>query len=133
MREQMTRALSEKGRTLVDAAIHSTCCAEREAPEWEALIDYVRELETEVERLRASETAVVHLLRRVQEDPRLAYYISPYTTSLELLMAAGAALAGRDPAEFKAEFQRTLRMEAPVRPNRDVDEALNSGDGVYRP
>lgn len=60
-----------------------------------------------------AEEAVVHILQRVRDDPRLAYYIGPCTSSLAKLTAAYAAMTGQDHAAFQAEFERDLRTEAP--------------------
>lgn len=59
---------------------------------------------TEIKAVPAAHRAIRHLLSRVQRDPRLAFYIGPHTESLNLLLAAGAEIAGQDPATFAAEF-----------------------------
>jgi hypothetical protein len=42
----------------------------------------------------ASERAVMHILKRMQADPRLAYLIGPGSESFELLVAAAAPAQG---------------------------------------
>ncbi len=57
--------------------------------------------------------AVVHLLERIQRDPRLAYYFCPLTESYELLTAAYAEANGRDVDAFRKDFAGVLKFEPP--------------------
>jgi len=61
----------------------------------------------------SAEKAVVHLIRRIQRDPRLAYHFDPITESFALLTAAYAEHAGIDVATFRDEYAKGLRYEAP--------------------
>lgn len=61
----------------------------------------------------AAETAVRHILLRLQRDPRLAYYFDPFTESFELLTAAEAERLGRPVEDYRKEFAATLKFERP--------------------
>ena len=63
-----------------------------------------------------ADAAVAHLLRRIQSDPRLAYYFDPLTRSMELLTAAHASANGVDVEQFRKEYYAQLRFEAPPDP-----------------
>jgi hypothetical protein len=53
--------------------------------------------------------AAKHLLRRMQQDGRLAYLMDPLTTSYELLTAEVAAATGQDVESFRKAFEATLK------------------------
>lgn len=55
--------------------------------------------------------AVKYILRRMQEDGRLAYLIGPGSQAYELLTQEAAQAAGRDVAEFCREFESTLKTQ----------------------
>lgn len=59
--------------------------------------------------------AVDHVIRRMQEDPRLAYLIGPGSESFDLMTAAAAATAGFDEDFFREQLTGTLKFE-PVPP-----------------
>jgi hypothetical protein len=59
-----------------------------------------------------AETAVAHVLRRIKDDPRIAYHFG-HTESLALLCAAHAEAQGLNAEQFKREFQASLLTEAP--------------------
>lgn len=63
--------------------------------------------------MTAAGRAVAHILRRIQGDPRVAYYFDPYTESMELLTAAHAEANNLDAKAFRNEFFATLRFEKP--------------------
>jgi hypothetical protein len=49
----------------------------------------------------AAERAVMHLVHRLKQDPRLAYLIGHGSESFELLVTAAAALVGDEPDTFR--------------------------------
>ena len=61
-----------------------------------------------------ADRAINHLLRRIKDDPRLAYYFDPFTESMELLTAAYAEAQGVDLETFRKEFYASLRFDRPV-------------------
>ncbi|NIA72303.1 hypothetical protein HBA54_27305 [Pelagibius litoralis] len=60
----------------------------------------------------ASDRAVAHLLRCVQNNPRLAYHLF-MTETLALAIKAQAEINGEDVAEFKARYEASIQTEAP--------------------
>lgn len=60
-----------------------------------------------------SDDAVVHILRRVLDEPRLAWYIGQATASLEFLIAAYAEMTGRALVDVKAEIEPRVHGERP--------------------
>ena len=60
-----------------------------------------------------ADRAVAYLLRRIQNDARLAYYF-PLTESLALLTAAFAEARGLDLETFRREFTEDLRTTPPL-------------------
>lgn len=62
----------------------------------------------------AADRAIDYLLRRIQRDPRLAYYFDPITESMELLTAAYAEARGLDLKTFRREYSASLKFEAPT-------------------
>ena len=74
--------------------------------------------------LTQSGEVVSHLLYRIKEDPRLAYYFDPLTMSMELLTAAYAAERGLDVEVFRKAYYAQLSFEAPK--CSDCGEAVNS-------
>lgn len=59
---------------------------------------------------RAS-AAVSYVLRRMQQDGRLAYLIGPGSQTYELLTQEAAQAAGRDVADFRRDFESSLKTE----------------------
>lgn len=55
--------------------------------------------------------AVAYVLRRMQQDGRLAYLIGPGSQTYDLLTQEAAEAAGRDVAEFRREFDATLKTQ----------------------
>lgn len=55
--------------------------------------------------------AVRHILRRMQQDGRLAWLIGPGSQTYDLLTAEAAEDSGRDVTEFRQSFEATLRPE----------------------
>ena len=52
----------------------------------------------------ASDAAVLHILKRIKADPRLAYLMGPGSEAFELLMVAGAAITQRDLDAYREMF-----------------------------
>lgn len=55
--------------------------------------------------------AVAHLLRRIEADPRLAYYFDPISESMTLLTLAHADALGKNVELFRREYYPRLRFE----------------------
>lgn len=53
--------------------------------------------------------ALQTLLRRMQQDGRLAYLMDPLTTSYELLTQEVAAATGQDVEQFRKTFEASLK------------------------
>ena len=60
-----------------------------------------------------SNAAVLHLLRQAQRNPKLAYYIGPWTESYRLLTEAAAELEGSSVDAFRHRYEETLQTERP--------------------
>lgn len=60
-----------------------------------------------------AERAVRHLLKRIQDDPRLAYYFDPLTESFALLTQAYAEVKELDVERFRQSYAATLTYEKP--------------------
>ena len=81
--------------------------------------------------------AVSYVLRRMQQDGRLAYLIGPGSQAYELLTEEAAVAAGREVAEFRREFESTLKTER--WPSEDdikdrIEEAVAEAvDALLRP
>jgi hypothetical protein len=58
-------------------------------------------------------TAAAYLLRRIADDPRVAYHFDPMTQSMELLTAEYAKEKGIDVEVFRNNFYASLRFERP--------------------
>lgn len=58
--------------------------------------------------------AVDHVITRIQQNPRLAYYIDPATRTFELLTAAQALASGWDVTQLRARVAKNMRYEAPA-------------------
>jgi hypothetical protein len=56
-------------------------------------------------------SAVAHILRRMQEDPRLAWLIGPGSRSYELLTEEAAAAKNLDVEELRKQHGATLKFE----------------------
>lgn len=61
-----------------------------------------------------AKAAIAAVLRRIQCDPRIAYYFDPITDSYEKLVAAHCQLCGLDEAQFRRDFESGLKFEAPA-------------------
>ncbi|CAN5649825.1 hypothetical protein BH10PSE18_BH10PSE18_15050 [soil metagenome] len=88
-----------------------------------------------VERLSAAfvSAAAIHVLRRMKQDPRIAYLIGPGSQSYDLLTQEAAAGAGQDVAEFRKAYERDLQTTR--WPSEDdildrIEEALAKGAGA---
>src|SRR5258708_858905 len=62
-----------------------------------------------------AKAAVLAVLRRIQNDPPAAYYFDPITDSRVKLVAAHCEMNGLEEAAFRAEFDPTVKYEAPPR------------------
>lgn len=63
-----------------------------------------------------AKAAVAAVLRRVSNDPRVAYFICPGSDTYDKVVAAHCELNSLDEAEFRRDFEMGLRFESP---NRD--------------
>ena len=57
--------------------------------------------------------AVAAVIRRIQDDPRVAWYISPGTRTYEVLTEAAAEAEGAEIAAYRRELEASLKFEAP--------------------
>ena len=80
-------------------------------PDWHAPKIYNAAIAASAE--RELRRAVLHLLRRITSDPRLAYYFDPCTESFQLLIDAYSKSTGRDPEELRAEIKSEINTERP--------------------
>lgn len=62
----------------------------------------------------AARQAILHVLHRIRNDPRLAYHFDPITRSMELLTKAHALLLGMDLEQFRKDYYGCLRFEGPA-------------------
>jgi hypothetical protein len=62
---------------------------------------------TDQQKLDLASKAVTWLLRRIKEDPRLAYLIGPGSESFDRLMAANAAITGEEPETLHETYLST--------------------------
>jgi len=58
-----------------------------------------------------AELAVMHLVRRLKKDPRLAYLLSPGSESFELLVAAVSILCGEEADTYREKLTGQLTMQ----------------------
>jgi hypothetical protein len=58
-------------------------------------------------------TLAAYLLRRIADDPRVAYHFDPITQSMEMLTAEYAKEQGLDVEEFRKTYYGRLRFERP--------------------
>lgn len=58
-------------------------------------------------------TLAAYLLRRIADDPRLAYHFDPITQSMEMLTAAYAAEQGINVEDYRKTYYAGLRFERP--------------------
>ncbi len=65
--------------------------------------------------MRKADSAVAAVIRRIQDDPRVAYFISPGTRTYEVLTEAAADAAGIEVEAYRLDLEKTLRFEAPPR------------------
>lgn len=77
------------------------------------------------EKLTAAFSAVDWLLRRMKEDPRLAYLIGPGSESFERLTSAGAAIAGEEVDAFRERLLGTLQIQ-PVPARGEVGAVIDA-------
>lgn len=56
-------------------------------------------------------SAVLHVLRQMSRDPRLAYLLGPGSQSFELLTQEQAEAEKKDIRAFRASFEHDLRTE----------------------
>jgi hypothetical protein len=63
--------------------------------------------------LAAAKSAIAAVLRRIQSDPRVAFYICPATETYDQVVAAHCAMNGLDEADFRRAFEPGLQFEAP--------------------
>ena len=61
--------------------------------------------------LSPAEAAVLHILKRIKADPRLAFLIGPGSESFDLLMEAGAAIGRYDVVPFQNNFLSGLKTQ----------------------
>jgi hypothetical protein len=69
-----------------------------------------------------AEIAIEYLLRRISNNPHLAYFFA-YTESLAQLTKAHARANGQDPEVFHDQYQAALRCEDPALSDRSANEA----------
>lgn len=55
--------------------------------------------------------AVMHILRRMESDPRLAWLIGPGSQTFDLLIEEGAEIFGRTAADFRQRVEGRLQFE----------------------
>lgn len=68
---------------------------------------------TDQQKLDLATNAVTWLLRRIKEDPRLAYLIGPGSESFDRLMAASDAIAGEEPYPYRETYLSTVPQPVP--------------------
>jgi hypothetical protein len=61
--------------------------------------------------LTKAETAVVSVMRRIVNSPRVAWLMGPGSQTYDDVTAAYAELIGRDVDEFRHEIERDLTFE----------------------
>jgi hypothetical protein len=61
--------------------------------------------------IKAAEAAVLHILKRIKADPRLAYLIGPGSSAFELLMEAGAAIGSLNVVDYEKDFCKRLQTQ----------------------
>lgn len=57
--------------------------------------------------------AVTAVIRRIQDDPRVAYYLAPGTRTYEVLTEAAAEAEGVEVAAYRRDLETSLKFEAP--------------------
>lgn len=60
-----------------------------------------------------AKAAVAAVLRRIKNDPRVAYFICPHSDTYDKVIAAHCELNGLDETEFRHTFEAGLQFEAP--------------------
>lgn len=60
----------------------------------------------------AADDAVAYVLRRIRQEPEIAYYFG-HTEALARLMKAYAEAKGLDPAEFEKQYMEGFQTSAP--------------------
>ena len=56
-----------------------------------------------------AERAVKTMIKRIRDDGRIAYLIGPFSQAYDELTEAYAEMIGKDPDEFRAEFERVIK------------------------
>ena len=62
---------------------------------------------------QAADKAIKHVLRRIQDQPKIAWYFGPASHSMDLLTDAHAMLHGLNVCEFRKTFYARLTFEQP--------------------
>ena len=68
---------------------------------------------TDQQKLDLASKAVTWLLRRIKEDPRLAYLIGPGSESFDRLIAASDAIAGEDTYPYRETYPFVVTQPVP--------------------
>lgn len=76
---------------------------------------------------RHAETAVRSVIKRIANDPRVAYLIGPLSQTYEDVTTACAHIAGLNPEEFKKSFTAQIKTEP--WPGSQDDPQAAGGDG----
>ena len=58
-----------------------------------------------------SEQAVRTMIKRIRDDARVAYLIGPFSQAYDELTDAYAETIGKDPDEFRKEFEAVLKVQ----------------------
>jgi hypothetical protein len=58
-----------------------------------------------------SEQAVRTMIKRIRDDARVAYLIGPFSQAYDELTDAYAETIGKDPDEFRKEFEAILKFQ----------------------
>ena len=63
---------------------------------------------------QAADAAITHLLRRIQDQPKVAWFFGPASHSMDLLTLAHAQLHNLDVCEFRKAYFSRISFEQPV-------------------
>ena len=58
-----------------------------------------------------AEQAVRTMIKRIRDDARVAYLIGPFSQAYDEITEAYAESVGKDPDEFRSEFERALKIQ----------------------
>lgn len=61
--------------------------------------------------MSAADKAVAHILRRIQRDPRLAYFFDPLTESFDLLIEAHVEKHGGDVHQVRDQVEANMKFK----------------------